>query len=84
MSSINVSSNTKDLFDELQPDDMTQDAFVQELLETYQKDVDGIVIDPEAIAEQIAHDVNSKVELAAYRGIDDRLDQFEDDLTDAL
>jgi len=77
MSSINVSTDTKAQFDELQPEDTTQSEFVDMLPETYQKDVDGVVIDPEAIAENIEEHVASKVELAAYRGVQEGIENYE-------
>lgn len=75
MSSINVDRETKDLFDELQPDDTTQAEFVAELLETYQKDVDGVVINPDEIAESIKEQVATQVELAAYRGVSEAIEE---------
>jgi len=74
MSSINVDRETKQTFDDLQNEDQTQAEFVQELLETYQKDVDGIVINPDEIAEEIKKQVATEVELAAYRGVSEALD----------
>jgi len=75
MSSINVSTDTKELFDELQPDDSTQDEFMASLLETYQKDVDGVVIDADEIAEEIKAQVATQVEIAAVRGVNEALDE---------
>jgi hypothetical protein len=77
MSSINVSEKTKAQFDELQPENTTQDEFVQDLLETHQKDVDGIVIDPEEIAQQIKAQVATEVELASYRGVQEGIENYE-------
>jgi hypothetical protein len=77
MSSISVKAETKAQFDELQPEDDTQDDFMQTLLETYQKDVDGVVIDPEEIAQQIKEHVATEVELASYRGTTEALENHE-------
>jgi hypothetical protein len=77
MSSINVSQDTKAQFDELQPEDSTQSEFVDMLLETYQKDVDGVVIDPEKIAQQIKEQVATEIELASYRGTSEALENHE-------
>jgi len=77
MSSINVSRETKAQFDELQPEDTTQSEFVDMLLETYQKDVDGVVIDPDEIAQQIKEQVATQVELAAVRGVQEGIENYE-------
>jgi len=77
MSSINVSRKTKAQFDELQPEDTTQSEFVDVLLETYQKDIDGIVIDPDEIAQQIKEQVATQVELAAVRGVQEGIENYE-------
>jgi len=75
MSSVSLSTDTKRLWDELKPDDATHDEFAQMLLETYQKDVDGIVIDPDEIAEEIKAQVATQVEIAAVRGVNEALDE---------
>ena len=67
MSSINVSNDTKMEFTEMQPEDMTQDEFFQELLAAKRRD-DGEVVDAEAIAEAIKTETASAIEIAAYRG----------------
>jgi len=75
MSSVSLSTDTKRLWDELKPDDATHDEFAQMLLETYQKDVDGVVIDPDEIAEEIKAQVATQVEIAAVRGVNEALDE---------
>lgn len=75
MTAINVSENTKREFDDLQKESMTQDEFMQELLAAYRRD-NGEIVNPEEIAQEIDHKVASKVEEAAYRGIQDALGEL--------
>jgi len=77
MSSINVSRDTKAQFDQLQPEDTTQDEFMETLLETHQKDVDGVVVDPDKIAQQIKEQVATQVELAAHRGVQEGIENYD-------
>jgi len=75
MSSLNVSQATKREFDALQPDNDSQDEFVQKLIAAHKRD-DGQVVDPEAIAREVEHKVATKCETAAYRGIKDALGEL--------
>jgi hypothetical protein len=84
MSSINVSRETKETFDDLQPEDMTQNQFVQILLEAYQDDLTYIVAEESDFQDELIEEAAAKTELAAFRGIDERLEQFEDELIDVL
>jgi hypothetical protein len=72
MSSISVSNQTKSEFDELKPDEITHDEFVQELLDAYRRD-NGEVVDVDDLVDGIEKQVATKIELAAYRGIQDAL-----------
>ena len=67
MSSISVSSETKDDFDDLKPEDCTHDEFVETLLETYRA-YNGDPVDHEQLAEELSHTLIPMTELAAYRG----------------
>ena len=67
MSSISVSSSTKEEFDGLKPEDCTHDEFVQTLLETYRA-YQGEPVDVEQLAEELSHTLIPMVELASYRG----------------
>jgi len=72
---VNLKPDTKSKFDELQPDDLTQDEFIAELLETYENADEPVDIDTDEIVEEISHKTASKVELAAYRGVSEALEQ---------
>jgi hypothetical protein len=74
VTSISVDQQTKTEFDELKPEGLTHDEFTQELLAAYRRD-NGEIIDVDAIVERIEKRIATKIELAAYRGIDDRLDK---------
>lgn len=68
MTSLNVTRQTKDTFDQLQPDDYSQDQFIQELLTVYQRDT-GQVVDPDGVVSQITRETASEIELSAMRGV---------------
>jgi len=72
MSSISVSNQTKSDFDGLKPDELTHDEFVQELLDAYRRD-NGEVVDVDDLVDGIERQVATKIELAAYRGIQEAL-----------
>ncbi|UXF49964.1 hypothetical protein 7841G3A2_26 [Haloquadratum phage sp.] len=72
MSSISVDRQTKSEFDELKPEDMTHDEFVQELLAAYKRD-NGEIVDIDDLVDGIEKQVAANVELAAYRGVQDAL-----------
>jgi len=72
MSSISVDRQTKSDFDELKPEDMTHDEFVQELLAAYKRD-NGEIVNVDDLVDGIEKQVAANVELAAYRGIQDAL-----------
>jgi hypothetical protein len=84
MSSINVSRDTKAQFDNLQPEDMTQNQFVELLLEAYQDDFTYIVAEESDFQDELIEEAAAKTELAAFRGVNERLEQFEDELIDVL
>jgi hypothetical protein len=74
MTSISVDDSTKREFDELKPDELTHDEFTQELLAAYRRD-NGEVVNVDELVDEIRERVATNVELAAYRGVDDRLDR---------
>ena len=74
MSSISVSSETKDDFDDLKPDDLTHDEFVETLLETYRA-YNGDPVDHEQLAEVLSHTLIPMTELAAYRGATEAVEE---------
>jgi predicted CopG family antitoxin len=74
MSSISVDDKTKREFDELKQEGMTHDEFVQELLAAYKRD-NGEIVNVDSLVDEITERVAANVEVAAYRGVDDRLDE---------
>ena len=78
MPSLNVDPQTKQRSDELQPNNLTQDEWVNELLDAYEHGDDPVVIDTEEIVEKAAVEVASKCELAAYRGCKEALLEYQD------
>lgn len=67
MSSLSISSDTKDDFNDLQPSGTTQDEFVAELLEVY-RTFNGEPVDHERLAEELSKTLIPQTEIAAYRG----------------
>jgi hypothetical protein len=74
MTSISVDDTTKREFDELKPDELTHDEFTQELLAAYKRD-NGEIVNVDSLVDEITERVAANVEVAAYRGVDDRLDE---------
>jgi len=56
----------------LKPDELTHDEFVQELLDAYRRD-NGEIVDVDDLVDGIERQVATKIELAAYRGVQDAL-----------
>jgi hypothetical protein len=77
MSQVGCSSSDKERFDELQPESMTQKEFVSELLDVYEHRDDKVVIDTEEIIEELRHGVASEIELSAYRGVKEAIEEIE-------
>jgi len=77
MTGVNCKEDTKAEFDRLKPDAMTNDEFVATLLETYENADESVTIDTEAITENISESVASKIELAAYRGVTEAIEQAQ-------
>jgi len=79
MSTIRVEDETKDRFTDLQPDEQTQAEFVETLLDAYEQSGPGV--DPEEWADRVANaiagDVATQVEIGAYRGAKDALETRE-------
>lgn len=73
MTSINVDRSTKEDFDDLKPDGLTQKEFVAELLKVYRRD-NGEIVDVAAMADKITKETASEVELAARRGVGQALE----------
>lgn len=77
MSSISISDSTKADFDELKPDDQTHDEFVSELLDAYRRDK-GEVVDVGALVDAVTEQTATSVELAAYRGTRDAIQDVKE------
>lgn len=75
MASISVDDSTKSQFDELKPEDSTQDEFVNELLDAYRRD-NGEVVDVASLVDEVTKQTASSVELASYRGTRDALESY--------
>jgi len=73
MASISVDDSTKAEFDDMKPDNLTHDEFVDELLKAYKRD-NGQVVDPSEIADEIRRQAAADIELAAYRGVIEAID----------
>jgi len=73
---VNLKPDTKSRFDELQPDDQTQDEFIQTLLDRYEAGDEPVIIDHEDIAEHIESAL-SVAESASYRGTMEALERYE-------
>jgi len=68
LASISVDQETKAAFDERKPDDLTHDEFVQELLAAHKRD-NGEVVDVQELVDSVNKQTAASVELAAYRGV---------------
>jgi len=77
MSQVGCTTGDKERFDELQPENMTQKEFVGELLDCYENRDDKVVIDTDEIIEELRHGVASEIELAAYRGVKEAIEEVE-------
>lgn len=77
MTSISVADTTKSEFDELQPDELTQDEFVQALLDAYRRD-NGEIVDVGKIVDNVEKQIAAEIELASYRGTRDALNDVLD------
>ena len=75
MSQIGISNEDKERFDELQPEDMTQAEFTAELLDAYENQDDKVVIDTDAIINAIQTGVASEIELSAYKGTKEAIEE---------
>jgi len=69
LTQINVSQDDKDRFDELKPSEKTQKEFFAEVLATFENADETITLDTERLTDRLKESVASEVELAAYRGV---------------
>jgi len=77
MSQVGCTTSDKERFDELQPENMSQKEFVSELLDCYENRDDKVVIDTDAIIEELRVGVASEIELSAYRGVKEAIEEVE-------
>jgi len=77
MTGINCKPDTKDEYDRLKPEDSTNDEFVATLLETYANADETVTIDTEEITENISQSVASKIELAAFKGVTEAIENAQ-------
>jgi len=77
MSQINVSNTDKERFDELQGEDQTQKEFFSDVLDAYENRDDKVVIDTDEIIDELRHGVASEIELSAYRGVKEAIEEIE-------
>jgi len=75
MSQIGISNDDKERFDELQPESMAQAEFTSELLDAYEHQDDKVVIDTDKIINAIQTGVASEIELCAYRGTKEAIEE---------
>jgi len=66
-SSISVNDDTKREWDNLKPDDMTNDEFCNAVLAAYRRD-NGEIVDVDSLVQEVTERTATNVELAAYRG----------------
>lgn len=76
MPSVNAGEH-KERFDQLKPDDATQAEFVSDLLDAYEL-VDDEGIDMNEIMERIDLRLGTQVELAAFRGAREAIENYDD------
>ena len=76
MSSISVADSTKSEFDELKPDDLTHDEFVEELLAAYRRD-NGEIVNVDELVQQITERTVTNVEIAAFRGTKEAMESMK-------
>jgi len=78
LTQINVSQDDKARFDELKPSEKTQKEFFSEVIATYENADETITLDTERLTERIKESVAAEVELSAYRGVTEAIEQAND------
>jgi len=71
---VSVSDDDKAEFQEMKPAEMTQKEFFAELIDAKRRD-DGEIVDVGAIVDDVQKQVAAEVELSAYRGTRDALNE---------
>jgi len=75
MPQVSVSDADKERFDELKDSEQTHKEFFSEILRTYENAEETVTIDTQAIVDKVAHKVAAEVEMSAYRGVTEALEQ---------
>jgi hypothetical protein len=79
MTGINVNQTDKDRFDAHKPSDLTQAEFFETVMDTYENADEPVTINVEQLTEEIKSTVASNIELAAYRGVTEAIEQAQND-----
>lgn len=75
MSPVACSDSDKEWFEEFQNEDETQaEAFSRMVAQV--KAYNGTPVDPEELAEELAHTLIPQVEVASYRGVSEGLEKY--------
>jgi len=74
---INVSDADKDRFDELKPPEKTQKEFFAEVMATFENADETVTLDTERLTDRIKESVASEIELAAYRGTTEAIENAQ-------
>jgi len=75
MPAISVTNEDKKRFVELKPSEKTHKEFFAEVLATYENAEETVTIDTDAIIDKVAHKIAAEVEMSAYRGVTEALEQ---------
>jgi len=75
MPQVSVSEEDKKRFVELKPSEKTHKGFFAEVLATYETADETVSLDTERITEQIKQSVAAEVELSAYRGVTEAIEE---------
>jgi len=75
MPAISVTNEDKERFVQLKPSEKTHKEFFTEVLATYETADETVSLDTERITEQIKQSVAAEVELSAYRGVTEAIEE---------
>ena len=75
MPTINTTQQDKERFVELKPSEKTHKEFFAEVLATYENAEETVSLDTERLTEQIKQSVAAEVELSAYRGVTEAIEE---------
>jgi len=75
MPAISVTNEDKERFVELKGSEQTHKEFFAEVLATYETADETVSLDTERLTEQIKQSVAAEVELSAYRGVTEAIEE---------